>query len=67
MTTQSKLNAAAEKAVIRTAAAAEKALEAAKTGNIQDSTKAYAAWVREKAKETAALCKAALHNLPEIP
>ena len=67
MTTQSKLNAAAERAVIRTAAAAEKALEAAKTGNIQDSTKAYAKWVREKTKETAALCKAALHNLPEIP
>ena len=67
MTTQSKLNAAAERAIVRTAAAAEKALEAAKTGNIQDSTKAYSVWVREKAKETAALCKAALHNRPEIP
>lgn len=67
MTTQSKLNAAAERAVIRTAAAAEKALKAAKADDIRESTKAYAKWVREKAKETAALCKAALHNLPEIP
>ena len=42
MTTQSKLNAAAERAVIRTAAAAEKALEAAKADDIRESTKAYA-------------------------
>lgn len=67
MTTQSKLNAAAERAIIRTAAAAKEALEAAKADDIRESTKAYAKWVREKAKETAALCKAALHNLPEIP
>ena len=65
--TQAKLNAAADKAVIRTEAAAQKMLEAAKTGNIRESTKTYAAWVREKAKETKALCEAALHDLPEIP